>query len=164
MKQYNGVEVDENLNFYNARTHKRLTPYIGTDGYVALSFKKNKGDRRNFHIRVHNVVANCFIPNPNNYKYINHIDGDKTNYSIDNLEWVTNAQNVKKGYQQNNNNYIPKNKIIIVYNDSFYKEYKSLRELAKELKLDRHKISRIIKGELRKDYYPYRFEIKTVKS
>ena len=33
-----------------------------------------------------------------------------------------------------------------------------------ELKLDRHKISRIIKGELRKDYYPYRFEIKTVKS
>ena len=44
---------------------------------------------------VHRFVAECFIPNPNGYPVINHIDGVKTNNHVSNLEWCTLADNVR---------------------------------------------------------------------
>jgi hypothetical protein len=45
---------------------------------------------------VHRIVAEAFIPNPNKYPAIDHIDGDKTNNHVSNLEWVTYRENSKR--------------------------------------------------------------------
>lgn len=153
MKEYKDFLVDDELNIYNKYTKHKIKPFKGSDGYMAV--KLNMTNCKTCE-RVHVIYAHCFIPNPNGYKYVNHIDSNKTNNKLDNLEWCTNAYNVQHSYNSGNNtNKTP----IKVYKDSnLIGEYASIRECSKELKLDRHKISRILKGELREDYLDYRFE------
>lgn len=54
---------------------------------------------------MHRMVAICWIPNPNNYRLVHHIDGDKTNNHADNLEWVTPQQHIRDRHHGMNGKY-----------------------------------------------------------
>ena len=96
---------------------------------------------------VHKLVAEAFIPNPNNYSYVNHIDGNKQNNYIDNLEWCTLYQNNTHAYKtglRKSTDITP----ILQYDleGNFIREYKSINEASKETNLDIRHISRNING------------------
>lgn len=69
---------------------------------------------------MHLLLAKCFIPNPDNKPQINHIDGNKYNFSLDNLEWVTIAENAQHAFKNGLRNIDDqiKNKIGI-FSDEF---------------------------------------------
>lgn len=69
-----------------------LTQSLNVDGYPVVYMRKNG---KNCCKRVHRLLATAFIPNPNNYPVVNHKDGNKENYSLDNLEWCTIKENVE---------------------------------------------------------------------
>ena len=75
---------------------KILNPDIAPNGYYRVSFSINR-KRKQFY--VHRLIAEYFIPNPKNLPQVNHIDGNKLNNSLDNLEWVTVQDNVIHAYK-----------------------------------------------------------------
>ena len=94
IKNYEGFyKIDHTGCVYSKR--KIIKPYDNGHGYLAVQLWKN-GKCKQFYI--HRLVAAAFIPNPNNYREINHIDGDKTNNSVSNLEWCDRSINVKHAY------------------------------------------------------------------
>ena len=107
--------MDDDLNIYNERTGLKLTPFVGSDGYYQVMRSDESGKSR--HIRVHVLYAHCFIPNLNNYKYINHIDSNKLNNSLDNLEWRTNSYNVQHGWDSGNRTHKNNTKVRVTLND-----------------------------------------------
>ena len=64
--------------------------------YTTLS-NGSRGNKKK--LKVHRLVAEAFIPNPHNKSEVNHIDGDKRNCKVENLEWVTHQENCKHAYE-----------------------------------------------------------------
>lgn len=71
-----------------------MKPCRCTNGYLTACFWKNNKQTK---ILLHRLVASLFIPNPNDYNEVNHIDEDKTNNCVDNLEWCTRQYNQNYG-------------------------------------------------------------------
>jgi hypothetical protein len=68
------------------------------NGYLRVGLRKEPYSKIIF-LRVHRIVAETFIENPENKAEVNHIDGDKNNNCIYNLEWVTREENIKHAFK-----------------------------------------------------------------
>ena len=71
---------------------KILRPKLKKNGYLEISLRK-KGVRKSYSI--HRLVAEAFIPNPENKPHVNHKDGNKFDNYFENLEWVTQLENME---------------------------------------------------------------------
>lgn len=76
-------------NYKNTGKVKVMSPVLHHTGYLYVHLGKNVTKS------VHKLVADTFIDNPNNYPVVNHIDGNKQNNKVDNLEWTTALDNIR---------------------------------------------------------------------
>jgi len=88
---YDGTyQVSDDGQVRNVKTGLTLKQQKTKFGYLAVKlFSHNKGKE----YKVHRLVATAFIENPHNKPQVNHIDCDRTNNDVTNLEWVTNKEN-----------------------------------------------------------------------
>ena len=120
--------------------------------------KKNK--------TIHRLVAEAFIPNPNNYPQITHIDGNKLNNKVDNLEWCTNEYNMKEAWRLGLRDHIYKKgrehcrSVKVNQYDlqgNFIKTWYCVRDIERELGFDNRNICSCCRGK-RPTAYKYKWK------
>lgn len=92
--QVSNMRRVKSLNYNRSGKERVLKQRKNKWGYLRVVLCKD-GDYKNY--RTHRLVAQVFIPNPENYPEVNHIDEDKTNNAVDNLEWCSSKYNCNYG-------------------------------------------------------------------
>lgn len=96
IKGYEGLySINDQGEVYSYITGKILTPHTCSSGYLKVILCKNKVHKNRM---IHRLVAEAFIPNHDGKPTVNHIDGNKQNNCVSNLEWNTYSENLKHAY------------------------------------------------------------------
>ena len=93
LENYSGYEIYEDGRIYSYKSRKWLTLKPRQDGYIQIHLINDDGEAKDLYL--HRIVAQAFLPNPENLPCINHKDENRMNCHKDNLEWCT--------YEYNNN-------------------------------------------------------------
>lgn len=92
--------------YFKHYPEKILKPTVDKDGYLCITLH-NAGKIKGY--RIHRLVAEAFIPNPENKPQVNHINGNKQKNTVTNLEWVSSKENIQHAYKINLMNQTGKN-------------------------------------------------------
>lgn len=124
-----------------------MTQHVSsTNGYYMVSLCK---DNKYEWMLVHRIVATAFIPNPNNFPYINHKDEIKTHNNVENLEWCTPSYNMNySNVREKQIDAISKEVEQYDFDGKFIKRYKNCCEAGKELDVHPSVIRRCCTGEI----------------
>lgn len=96
------------------------------DGYYRKTFGSGRGKQEN--IRIHKLVATHFIPNPNNLETVDHIDNNKHNNNVSNLQWLSRGDNSSKRHKGVTRTV--ERKMVVCLNP--YKIYPTIAEAARD--------------------------------
>ena len=124
---------------YSYRTKKFLKPRKRRDGYLHVCLYK--GGEREFYY-IHRLVAEAYLPNPNNLPCVNHKDENKENNALQNLEWCTHEYNINYGSR---NEKVGKALGKPVYCEELNKTFDGVHAAARELGLDNSNIIKCCK-------------------
>lgn len=134
---FNNYFISENGRVYSFfNKSKLLKNQLGTDGYYQV--KLSDINNRLTHLKIHRLVAQHFIENPNNFLIVHHKDNDKTNNCKNNLEWTTSQQNNK--YEN------AKPCCLLDKNNNIIAIFESISDLSREYLLDNSTASRQCRG------------------
>lgn len=136
-----------------------LKGFIDQDGYRLVTIYKNNTKSNK---TIHRLVAQAFIPNPENKSHVNHIDEDKTNNRVDNLEWMTAKENINHG---THNERVSKTMSIPIIATNLKtgesQEFYGSCECARQLGLYQQHISAVLNGK-QKQIKGFTFKYKEV--
>lgn len=118
--------------------NRLLKPHISNRGYLRIGLNKDKVIKT---VGVHRLVAEAFIPNPDNLPTVDHIDGNKLNNNVENLQWLSHSDNCRKSFKSASK----RNKPIFCVETGTV--YKSKAEAARKLHIPSAIMSSLLKGE-----------------
>lgn len=131
----------------NKKTRRILNPGVyGATGYkqvnMAIPAEGNKQRKR----YIHRLVAIAFVPNPDNKREVDHINGDKTDNRAENLEWVTSSENQKRRHAMGNIKTSHRKIGQFDIKGQLIKEYESIVSAAQEMGVKRNAIDCVLQG------------------
>lgn len=133
IKNYEGLyAVTSCGRIWSYKNNKFLKPQITANGYCQVKLYKNRIGKRFY---IHRLVANAYIPNPNNLKTVDHKNNNKHHNYLKNLQWLTQGDNTRKEQCK---------PIICI---ETHELFSGVRECAKKMNLDRGNICRVLKGK-----------------
>lgn len=120
------------------------------NGYLRVGYQSSRYYQ-------HRIVAETWIPNPEGKQFINHIDGDKTNNRVDNLEWVTHEENMRHAHNHNliTNSTPHKRNVTMAtcanpiwsYKDGKYQIHEGIIQAGRDLNVGWQNISKVLSGK-----------------
>ncbi|MBL7683834.1 MAG: HNH endonuclease [Flavipsychrobacter sp.] len=136
------IELKKGSRFVRGRT---LSPKNLGSGYLAVVLCRDSLNKQEY---IHRLVASAFVDNPNNYKYVNHIDGNPSNNHADNLEWVSHRQNVQHAYDTGLNSNKGGNHTFAVgvVDNQLGREFSSIRDWAEARNINYHTARNVVNG------------------
>ena len=149
------------LNYKNTGKAELMTPVERKDGYSVVGLWKNRKSKT---CLVHRLVAQTFLPNPDNLPEINHIDENKENNRVENLEWCTSEYNNNYGTRNeraakaNTNGKCSKKVLQFTLDGIFIREWPSTNECGRN-GFNQTKVSACCRGE-RKTHKGYIWKYK----
>ena len=143
---YKGLYQVSNLGNVRSITRykKVLKPQIDKDGYRSVILK-NKGSQR--HFRVCRLVASAFVPNPQAKEVVNHIDLNRQNDCVSNLEWCTAQENVTHSVKLGRYNGHGHKPVIQTQNGEVIKIWPSISDASRGLNIPIANISKCLSGK-----------------
>ena len=108
---------------WSYKRKKFLVPTYNSKGYMRVNLLKN-GKSKSY--KIHRLVAEAYIPNPNNLPEVDHIDNNKSHNYLNNLQWITHKDNCRKS----------KNKPILQFDldGNFIREWECASDVGNEVK------------------------------
>lgn len=138
----------KSMNYYGKSGCEKIRMMrVNKFGYIDIVLSK-KGVNKTY--QVHRLVAEAFIPNPNSLPQVNHIDEDKGNNSVSNLEWCDSSYNINYGNRNKIAGYknsIPEITPVMCIETG--ETYISVAEASRKKNIGRGSISLCIKGKQR---------------
>lgn len=95
IKGFSNYSISKDGVITNTKTKMIKKPWLGKVGYYYIDLYANNKSTK---VAVHRLLAQEFISNPENKRTVNHIDGNKLNNKLDNLEWATQSENNQHAY------------------------------------------------------------------
>ncbi len=145
IKDFSKYLIDRNGNVYIKSSGKLKLPFGETTGYSRQTLIPDDTSKYEMCKKyVHRLVAETYIPNPNNLPFVNHKDANRKNNSVENLEWCTASENMLHDSKLRKTG----KKIQAFTSDGiFFKEFDSIKSAARGLKIQNTSITKVISGE-----------------
>ena len=128
----------KSLNYNKTGKEKVLIPHKLSNGYLGINLYDD--NKRSCYLLIHRLVAQAFLPNPNGYRIINHKDENRSNNSVNNLEWCNYKYNLNYGNRNSKlSNSLTNNPFfsipVLQYSKTreFLKEFPSIAEAARTI-------------------------------
>ena len=128
----------KSLNYNKTGREKILIPHKLSNGYLGINLYDD--NKRSCYLLIHRLVAQAFLPNPNGYSIINHKDENRSNNSVNNLEWCSYKYNLNYGNRNSKlSNSLTNNPFfsipVLQYSKTreFLKEFPSIAEAARTI-------------------------------
>ena len=144
IKGWEGLyEINKNGEVRNAKNKNTIVGDINNCGYYRVSLYNQGQSKKYFR---HRLVAEHFLDKPEGKDFVNHIDGDKSNNSLENLEWVSQSENEKHAFENGLKQKTNKPFIIEFVNGDI-KEYENQYVCAKEIGCSQSSVKNWLNGQ-----------------